>query len=475
VVTERVGCAPDLIVPGDTGAVVPVGDEAALARAVTDLRARAQAGHDFAPACRARVAAFTFARATEGLLAAVTRLRLRADLRAGNAFGAPRVIALCGNMVMAGGLERMTFQVLRVLRASGASVHVIVNRWESAPIVALAEQAGASWSTGAYMAVLTRRPTLAGAAHLVWDTAATSAGLLRDAWRQRSTVVLVPEHAAVLRNWPGLLVLRLAGLGVVMRLGNAPDQGRFHRWMWRWVIGAVVQRFVGNSAFIAREVVACGIPEHRVQVVHNAAQVRPRPGRPVAPVPGRVIFVGQIIPPKGLHVLLDAIALLRARGVEATLQVVGRMDGWVSPVYAGYRERLQARAAQADLQGHVTFLGFREDVVDLMADAWVHCCPSLPEQREGLAGVVLEAKQAGVPSVVTNTGSLPELVEHAVDGWVTRDASSEAVADGLEVFLRDADRRQQAASAASASCARFSPARFANGWRAVFGMPAART
>ena len=59
-------------------------------------------------------------------------------------------------------------------------------------------------------------------------------------------------------------------------------------------------------------------------------------------MPGRVIFVGQIIPEKGLDLLLDAVAILRARGVDATLDVVGEMDGWEAPSYRGHRTRSES-------------------------------------------------------------------------------------------------------------------------------------
>jgi glycosyltransferase involved in cell wall biosynthesis len=148
----------------------------------------------------------------------------------------------------------------------------------------------------------------------------------------------------------------------------------------------------------------------------------------------RVVFVGQIIPPKGVDLLLEAVALVASRGIPVTLDVVGDIDGWESPSYAGHRARLRERSAAPDLAGRVVFAGHRDDVIARLSIAAVHACPSRPEQREGLAGTVLEAKVAGVPSVVTPTGSLPELVRHGVDGWVAREATAEAIAEGLMVF-----------------------------------------
>jgi glycosyltransferase involved in cell wall biosynthesis len=105
----------------------------------------------------------------------------------------------------------------------------------------------------------------------------------------------------------------------------------------------------------------------------------------------------------------------------------------------------------------------------------VHCCPSRPEQREGLAGVVLEAKLAGVPSVVTPTGSLPELVRHGVDGWVARAPTADALAEGLRHYLTDPQARDRAGAEARASLDAFSEARFAEAWAHVFGITSGGT
>ncbi len=185
-------------------------------------------------------------------------------------------------------------------------------------------------------------------------------------------------------------------------------------------------------------------------------------------IPGRVIFVGQIIPEKGLALLLDAIAILRAGGIDATLDVVGDMDGWEAPAVRGHRASLRERARRADLDGAVSFLGWSEEVPQLMSRASLHCCPSRPEQREAFGNVVLEAKVSGLPSVVTPSGDLPELVTHRVDGWVCAEATAEAVAEGLQYFLRCPHELARAGNAALQSTERYSAERFTAAWQAVF-------
>ena len=116
----------------------------------------------------------------------------------------------------------------------------------------------------------------------------------------------------------------------------------------------------------------------------------------------------------------------------------------------------------------MNFLGYREDVLHLMANAGIHCCPSCPETREGFGLVNVEAKAAGIPSVVTPSGALPELIRHREDGWVCSDGSPAAVAEGIEKFLVDPKMAATAGQAALMSLERFDRASFARAWLSVF-------
>ncbi len=475
VLADTVGCAPDLGGP-DTGGVYPTAEPTELingfAAALASVRDTLQTGHDFTGACQLRAREHSFARATAGLVSACQRV-VGANASPGEARtedGArPRVVACCGGMVLVGGLERMTFEILRVVGDKGGVVHCIVNSWDNSRIVAMAEQIGASWSTGYYWYRLTRRArNPLTVARIVWDTLSTSAGLLRDAWWFRASHVLVSDYVTAVRNAPALLLLRLSGRRVVLRLGNAPDQGRFFRWVWRYGVNPFVDAFVCNSHFTDQELAAHGIPtSKRITIPHTPPMRPPSAARPESRDPGRVIYVGQIIPGKGLDLLIDALALLVGRGYDVRLDVAGRIDGWVPPEHEPYRAALLARAAASDLAGRVRFLGVREDVPQLMAASAIHCAPSRQTLREGFGVVVIEAKQAGIPSVVMPSGALTELVAHRENGWVCRDETPEALAEGLEYFL-DAHRLSQAMAAARASASAFSRDRFEGSWRAVF-------
>ena len=468
VVSDRVGCGPDLVREGVSGAIHEAGDIDSLAHALSRVRQATASGVITPESCHRTAAALSFDRAAEGIRRGADRLVKRREAYARFGDGRPRVIATMGNMVSVFGLERMSFEVLRTLRENGAAVHCIVNCWQSSRVVDMADDLGASWSTGYYWYELRRRASLGARLQALWDVFRTSLDLLCDARRFRPSHVFAPEFNAVVRSAPALWLLRRFGVRVVLRLGNAPEPGRFYRFLWRRIIDQCVDQYVPNSRFIERELLQHGIPARKSRVVYNTVPHRMQRWQQPAGVPGRVIFVGQIIPPKGVDLLLDAIAQLRRRYPGVSLDIVGDIEGWEHPGYAGYRARVRARAAEPDLAGCVRLLGLREDVPALMATASMHCLPSRPEQKEGFTVTTLEAKRAGLPSVVTRSGALPEMVRHAIDGWICGDVTAAAIAEGLEYFLSDPEGARRAGEEARASERAFSRTRFASEWAEVF-------
>jgi glycosyltransferase involved in cell wall biosynthesis len=282
--------------------------------------------------------------------------------------------------------------------------------------------------------------------------------------------VLFPEFLSLIRTIPAVLLLRAFGVRVIMRLGNAPHHSNFYRRLFKWLLDPLVDMFACNSNFTRTELLECGVNPEKAAMIYNVAPARSANTSVTSSDVTRVVYVGQIIPDKGLDILLEAIALLLLDDVDVTLDIAGDLDGWVPPAYADFRAKVRRRAARVDLADRVRFLGYREDVPAILGSAAVHCMPSPPETREGFGIAVLEAKLAGVPSVVFNSGALGELVSHRVDGWVCEVVTAASLAEGLRYFLTDHNARLRSAAAARDSAAQFSRREFRRRWAALFGL-----
>lgn len=390
----------------------------------------------------------------------------------------PRVIACCGGMVIVAGLERMTFEVLRVLRERGAEVHCIVNDWENHRIVALAEQIGASWSTGYYWHAFGRRlMNPFRLAQFLWDVLMTSCGLLGDARRFRPTHVLLPDFVTALKNAPALALLRCLGVKAILRVGNHPPPGRFYSLLWSRVISPLVNLIVANSFFSQRKLLEAGTSSSKTIVIRNSVSERliaPETDAEIvrlAQSRRTILCVGQIAPFKGTHLAVEAGLKLLAEGEDIQVVIVGRLPNW-PPEFVEYVETMQSQIEKAGAGGRIHFVGECQNVPAIMRVSYLLAAPILQEETFG--NVALEAKNAGLPVAAFPTGGLLELVEHERTGFVCRDSSLESLLEGIRYFLHQPAARDAASAACLAEVRQpdfgYSQAAFQAAWWEVFGI-----
>jgi glycosyltransferase involved in cell wall biosynthesis len=211
------------------------------------------------------------------------------------------------------------------------------------------------------------------------------------------------------------------------------------------------------------------VPPAKVTTVHLAADDAYRPLSPpeVAPVMARydlpqgyLLFVGTLEPRKNVPGLLSAYQLLLDQGViNAPLALIGGR-GWL------YEEIFRQVEALA-LERQVKFL---HDVPDADLPALYNGAAVLvtPSFYEGFGLPALEAMACGTPVVVSNRGSLPEVVGPA--GVLVDPETPEAIAAGLAGVLSDPEQQRRLAQAGLAQAATFSWERTARETRAVYRM-----
>lgn len=141
------------------------------------------------------------------------------------------------------------------------------------------------------------------------------------------------------------------------------------------------------------------------------------------------LFVGRLLPHKGV------LELIRAMPAHRRLHIVG------SPYDTAYREQLMAAAKDKRIR---FFDGVDdEELRRQYSGARLVLQPSIPVHRgaddtsELLGMVALEGMAHSLPVIVTNAGSLPELVEDGVSGYITPAGDLEALGDRIERLMAD--------------------------------------
>ena len=153
-----------------------------------------------------------------------------------------------------------------------------------------------------------------------------------------------------------------------------------------------------------------------------------------------ILSVGRLVEKKGFHILLDAMALLKDRGLTPRCWILG--DG---------EEREQLRSKQQALQlSNVEFLGMRnqDDVRSYMARASAMVLPCIvgsDGNRDALPTVLLEALASGLPIVSTPVGGVEEIADHGKAGIIVPPGDAESLANEIESLLNNSERQRELA------------------------------
>jgi glycosyltransferase involved in cell wall biosynthesis len=162
--------------------------------------------------------------------------------------------------------------------------------------------------------------------------------------------------------------------------------------------------------------------------------------RPVRSGPLRLLFVGNLIPRKGLHVLLDALA--RLPDVAWRLTVVGSATS--DPTYA---RRIGARLRRPALAGRVALRGGLPDA-ELAAEMAAADLLVVPSSYEGFGIVYLEGMGFGLPAVATTAGAAAEIIRDGENGFLVLPGDVAALAGRIGELADDRERLARMSAAA---------------------------
>lgn len=246
---------------------------------------------------------------------------------------------------------------------------------------------------------------------------------------------LVHTHCSV----PGIvgrIAARLAGVPVVVHTvhGFAFHDGS------RGPVAATavaVERFAGrltdvllsqNHEDMDRALRYNIVPEPQLEWVGNgialerflAATPRHEPARPVI-----ITCVARMEPVKNHALLFEAAARLKRTGRRFELWLVGGGEG---------RARCERQVADLGLTDEVRFLGYRDDIPQLLADSDIGVLTSL---KEGIPRAALEAMAAGLPMVATRVTGTREVVRDGDTGFLVDVDDADGFAGALARLADD--------------------------------------
>lgn len=164
--------------------------------------------------------------------------------------------------------------------------------------------------------------------------------------------------------------------------------------------------------------------------------------------PIRIGFLGVLIALKGVYELIEAIRILKERGVPVECVIAGEnvrelfgIRAWALRTLGfarNVRAELEAMIDRYDLQQQVKLLGFVGDVHALYPRLDILCFPS---HLNAAGRPVFEAAFYGIPSVVAVTDPLPDAMVHGETGLAIPSPNPELIADALQSLAQNDEFR----------------------------------
>lgn len=248
---------------------------------------------------------------------------------------------------------------------------------------------------------------------------------------REETPDLVHLHSRRGADTLGALTTKILRLPTVLsRRVDNPEAG--------WSLGAKYRLFdavITISEAIRDVLISQGVPQEKVHCVRSALGPTPFLGpcdgavfRQTFDLPEECRPIGmaaQFIPRKGHRTLLDAAPAILEAHPTASFLLFGR-----GPL----QEEIRGEVRRRGLADAFRLPGFREDLGALLPclDLLVH-----PAEKEGLGIILLQASAAGVPSVATTVGGIPEAIAHGENGILVPPGDPPALAQGANRILAD--------------------------------------
>jgi glycosyltransferase involved in cell wall biosynthesis len=381
-----------------------------------------------------------------------------------------RILALFGSRVLFG-QERANIETLVQLKEHGCNVLCLIRDDEWPEIIEIRktlDEVGLDWVTIPYIDypargwlihILRRNPGAFIRANMK---------LLKIVHEYEPTHIHAfnPLYVA---NF--LFALMRTDIPLIYRCGDTPIlHNFFYKQIWAFIKSRTAA-FVADSQFIAHELAKTGIKSEKIAIIYAPAPRRTASNKTETLVPPlrdreiRFVYVGQLTVSKGVGLLIDAFKLVAKDHKDALLLIAGpisagKHDAWAQSM----RNRV---ASDSTLAHRVIFLGYVHDIPALLANCHVHVAPSLRLEPYGL--VVLEAKEAGIPSIILKSGGMVELVENRIDGIVADRKDAVALSEALSTYITSPAQIRNHGKAARASLDRLGVREFGTRWMGVYG------
>lgn len=146
----------------------------------------------------------------------------------------------------------------------------------------------------------------------------------------------------------------------------------------------------------------------------------------------KIIYVGSLLPIKGIKYLIKAMKILHSKYPDLHLTIIGDGDD---------RRNLELMVHEYALIQNISFVGkvSHKDIPQWLCknDIFV-----LPSNSEGVPNVLLEAMAVGLPIIATNVGGIPDIIINKRNGYLVEPESPQEIAEKIQYLISNPQMRK---------------------------------
>lgn len=194
------------------------------------------------------------------------------------------------------------------------------------------------------------------------------------------------------------------------------------------------QIFFANSDFLAQKFIRI-LPKIKIETVYNPVFVDNN--FPVAEFnatkPVKMMMIGQISPQKGHKDAIEAMAILKTKNLDITLDIFGRCE------IPNYKSGLDRLIVELGLTDRISINGQTNNSSETISKHHLVLVCSI---CEAMGRVSLEAMKLRVPVIGANSGGTPEIIDNGVTGWLYTPGDPSSLAEKIELFINNPNKQQ---------------------------------